>query len=219
MLSYFLEVSERDAEPGAAFFAGQIQADEWPALCVCPNCATPMFPVFSIHKTVEGMPALDIYDERGYLTLDVCAACTHWLKNYFTRIVEGSREAFLGDRDHGGAVNFLDRPYQGRAVTLVPVAAEQWSSEQFREDYDRRDLLDGVVHQLGGVRMNDERHALCGCLSCQQALTFFGTIDSDDLNMPLYENGEPIALAIGDAARLNVYICASCSAVNFALTN
>jgi hypothetical protein len=216
-MSYFMEVTEMDATEDAAIFTGQ-RSNGQPELCRCPNCAEPMFPAFTIRRDIPGMPDADIYDENGFATLDVCASCSHSLKNYYTKVDGAKRTAHLGYVDGLGPSNYIDTPYGSRAVAFIDVAHDQWQDAAFAEKYMDRCLLNGVLHQLGGEKMRDERVPLAECMCCGGNLTYFGTVDYDDLNMPIYEGGEPLALVIGDMRSLNVFLCDACSALNYGIT-
>lgn len=104
------------------------------------------------------------------------------------------------------------------SVTLVPVADEAWDKAEFLDNYLQRKALNGVGHQLGGKKMQNERAPLRACLHCGGELSFLATIDYHDFNVPLYENADPRALAIGDMQCLNVMACLECSALNYGIT-
>jgi hypothetical protein len=212
-----MNVTDTDATEEAALFSGRLD-EARPRLCRCPNCAEDMFPAFTIRRDIPDMPDADIYDDNGYATLDVCASCSHSLTNYYTQLKNGTRTAYLGYLDHCGPSMLIDQGIASRAVALIKVEQEQWEDPDFVEDYLDRRLLEGVLHQLGGKKMKNERKPLTQCLCCGGHLRYFGTVDYDDLNMPIYEGGEPRALVIGDMQSLNVFLCDACSALNYGIT-
>lgn len=214
---YFLEIEPHKAAEDALLYSGCIQSNESPG-CSCPNCGTEMFHVFSIHRSVGGLPNADIYDEKGFLVLDVCPACSHSLRNYFIKVEGPQRIAGGGYIDGKGASNFIDKPYRNRAVTLIPIPENSWDSDDFIDDYRNRKLLNGVLHQLGGKKIKSERNPLSSCICCGGSLDYLATIDYDDLNVPLYEKSNPCALVIGDMQSLNVFVCSDCNALNYGIT-
>ena len=186
---FLLEIEETNADEHSQVYCGCIGTK--PALCTCPNCGGNMFPVFSIHRSAFGMPDLEIYDEDGFVTLDVCPSCSHCLRNYSVSGLGPQRVVAGGYIDGKGPANFIDVPFGNRAVAVVPIADNMWESTEFSENYFDRKLLSGVRHQIGGKKMKEEKVALLKCLCCGGDLSFLGTVDNDDLNIPLYEQGEP----------------------------
>ncbi|QJD99467.1 hypothetical protein HH212_05065 [Massilia forsythiae] len=217
MVGYFLEIQPEKAAYDDKVYVGSLN-EEKPGLCKCPNCGEKMFPVFSIHKSINGMPDLNFYDELGYVTMDVCPFCSHSLKNYFVRIDNGNRVAAGGYIDGNGPSNFIDTPFESRAVTLVAVAESVWNEKEFLEKYAKREILGGVRHQLKGKKIKNEVQPLKNCMCCGGKLEYFATIDYDDLNIPLYEKKEPRALIIGDMKSLNVMACMECGSLNYGIT-
>lgn len=216
-MGFFLEIESDCAAPSARIFSGaRALAD--PPLCQCPGCGESMFPVFSMHRSILVGNVLPGVDARGYVTLDVCASCGHFLENYFTSVIDGVRIARGGDIADDGPFNHLDTPFVSRAVRLMPECDEQWESPEFIAAYDEKKLLSGVLHQLGGKKMKRERVPIDNCLCCGGSVRFFGMIDSDDLNISLYEGSEPLSLMIADMKSLNVLVCTKCAALNYGIT-
>jgi hypothetical protein len=56
------------------------------------------------------------------------------------------------------------------------------------------------------------------CQRCGGRVEFFGVIDYDDLNVPLYVEEAPRSLSIGDMRSLNVYLCRQCPTINYGIT-
>lgn len=216
-MSFFLEIETVKAEEDTPIFSGELKLRS-PVLCQCPNCEQPMFPVFTIKRAIAGLPQDEIYDEHGFITIDVCPSCSHSLQNYYVKNDGALRVAYFGFIDKLGPSNYIDQPFESRSVKLTPVPLHFWGDDDFLTKYFDRKLLAGVLHQLGGKKMKKERVPLEKCLCCGDKLTFFATVDYDDLNIPIYENQEARALIIGDMQSLNVFSCESCNALNYGIT-
>lgn len=217
MKSYFLKIEENEVSGEPASFSGSLSLEN-PALCSCPNCNEPMFPVFTLNKEAGIFPENPNFYRAERITLDVCASCSHSLKNYYIKFEDGVRTAHLGYIDGRGVSNKIDKPFQSRKVSLLEVAESEWRNQNFVEMIRNKAILDGVLHQLGGVKLLEEVDPISSCLCCGGELSFFAKIDYDDLNVPLYEDGEPSALIIGDMGSLNVYFCDLCSSLNYGIT-
>lgn len=219
MSGYILEIIEESASDKDDFFSGLIYDLSLPS-CNCPNCGELMFPVVNIRYEAiseQGLLNQKISHE-GYITLDVCASCSHSLRNYYVTF-EGNKKIVVGGYvDNNGPTNKMDKPYESRAIKITEIPGWQWSDEDFVDRYHQRQLFDGVYHQYGGVKLKKERTPIDSCMCCGGELKFIAVIDNDDLNVPLYENGEPRALVIGDQRSINVFACNKCFALNYCIT-
>lgn len=215
---YWALISEETAKSSDTIFSGSV--GDFPSLCACPNCNAAMFPVLSFQKkTVPVAPQNDdFFDKGGWMTLDVCPHCPHWLSNYVVHYRQGRRSASGGYRTGTGRDNLIDMPFQSRSVRLQMIDQRLWATGDEREDYYHRRYLEGVYHQLGGERLRADQEPCQSCENCNSALLFFGVIDNDDLNVPLYAGGEPHSLIIGDMKSLNMYVCEACASVTYCIS-
>jgi hypothetical protein len=105
-----------------------------------------------------------------------------------------------GERDGGEVVHDITKPYRAREITLCPLESVPES-------------MDVPLHQFGGIRPNPSIPAL-PCALCSQEMRFIGVLAYDDLNVPLYENGDsPVALIIGDNDRMYLEVCETCQCI------
>lgn len=217
-MSFLLEIDSEKSKEETEIFSGQ-KNNNLPALCKCPNCQLMMFPVFVIHRNL--LPDLhpESYDDAGFVTLDVCPSCSHSLNNYYVKRENKERVAYLGFQNNEGPSQYVDQTFENRHVKLNAIDELMWTDTEFISKYERRNLSEGILHQLGGKKMKEERTPLAECLSCKSSIDFIATIDYDDLHVPIYEAGVPIALVIGDLNSLNVFTCKKCSALNYGITN
>lgn len=178
-----------------------------------------MFPVFNFRRSriVDDLP--DRFFENGILPWDVCPRCSHCLQPYSVTFGIEGRAAEGGYIVTGGKpVNLIDEPYRSRSVRLVPIPDSFWTDSEELELYADHNFRDGVNHQFGGRQLRRNRKAHSGCLRCKAATQYLGTIENDDLNVGLTENGEPFSLVIGDVKSLNVYLCRSCYTLTYCMT-
>ncbi len=220
MDGYILEITEEKASVKEDFFSGVVDELSLPA-CICPNCQSLMFPVINVRYDSVSMGSLvDKKVSHGnYITFDVCPCCPHSLRNYCVTFDADKKNVIGGYMDHRGIASKMDTPYESRVLKINKISGALWNDDAFVDKYQRRNLFDGVCHQLGGVKLKSERYPIDSCMCCgNDNLSFVAMIDNDDLNVPLYESGEPRALTIGDQSSLNVFACNKCYALNYCIT-
>lgn len=215
--AYWLDIAPSDATESDDVFSGVLSGAPTPIRC--PNCGTNMFPVFNFRRgpVVRDLP--DCFFDGGVFFWDVCARCSHSLGEYAVTYHAGGRLATHGYVTDRKTINAVDEPYRSRSVRLIPIAGSFWSNADELERYARRRLRDGISHQLGGLALRRERSGHTGCLHCKAATEYIGTIDYDDFNVPLCDNGQPLGLIIGDLESLNVYLCRACHTLTYCLTD
>lgn len=217
-MSYILEIETEKATNDDLVYCGVVS--NTPSLCKCPNCKENMFPIFSVNKKASCAPKFDYFYVKDFFILDVCPSCSHGLKNYYVRYEQDVRIAGGGFIDGKGPSNYIDQPFESRTVKINPIDVDLWSDASFINNILDRKFFDGVCHQLGGLKLKQERNPLTACLCCKsEQISYIGTIDYDDLNIPLYEKGKPCALIIGDMQSINVYACNECRSLNYGITD
>jgi hypothetical protein len=106
----------------------------------------------------------------------------------------------------------VDRPFVAREIEFREISDSHYSNAN-RENFLRRTAEEGVYHQVGGEPLRGIGNQM-HCCDCGVLMRFAGILDSDDLNVPLYENGGvPFALSISDNVCLNIYSCGNCSII------
>lgn len=219
MDGYILQITEENSSVKPDFFSGSVKSLHLPT-CSCPNCGEPMFPVINVRDDAidAGIWLNKKFFLGGYITFDVCASCSHSLKNYYVVFDENKKVVVGGYLDNNSFSNKIDVPYENREIKINKISDQQWSDEIFVDNYHQRKLFDGVCHQFGGIKLKEERVPIDSCMCCGGELHFVAMIDNDDLNVPLYENGEPRELIIGDQKSLNVFACNKCISLNYCIT-
>jgi len=219
MEGYILEITEDDSSVNPDFFSGSIKSLHLPT-CSSPSCGKPMFPVINIREGAidTGEQLNEKFFIGGYITFDVCASCSHALRNYHIAFDGNKKTVVGGYKDNNGCSNKMDFPYENRAIKISNISDQKWSDECFIDSYHQRKLFDGVCHQFGGEKLKLDRVPIDSCMCCGGELNFVAMIDNDDLNVPLYENGEPRELVIGDQKSLNVFACNKCVSLNYCIT-
>jgi hypothetical protein len=213
----WLHISSDEARSSVPVFSG-VRSDGIPTkLCVCPSCSGPMFPVFTFDVKWLAAFLKRKCGHGDWLTLDVCPQCSHCLQNYAVVTDSAARVAHGGFVDSGGPALTIDTPFKSRHVELEPIAEAFWNDVVAQEKYHDRKLGGGVYHQLGGRQLRQNCRPLQTCLRCAGSVWYFGCIDSDSLNVPLYERGQPAALELGDLRCMNVFMCDACIALNYAI--
>ncbi len=165
----------------------------------CPNCQLPMFPALNFEST----DLVDCRERFGceFVSFLFCPSCAHHLAPYWVRLRK--MEVIGGLKDGGEVMVDVCRPYKARLIEL-------------REIFEIPTFLDrnadcGIYHQIGGAPIVGKSQIM-ECCDCGRPMKFAGILDSDDLNVPLYENAEsPLSLMIADSNCLNVYACVSCA--------
>lgn len=183
---------------------------------VCPNCGLAMFP--ALNFSVEGsVLALGLFN-APYVSVFFCPSCAHHLKPYWIRKAGGVWEVAGGYCDGGDIFVEIDRPFKAREIVLRPLSENDYPNSDLRHRaLIGRTLSPGVYHQIGGVPHRGVDLAM-NCCDCGAEMIFAGILDSDDLNVPLYENGGvPVALMIADGCCLNIYSCTNCDVYGLSL--
>jgi len=216
MIGYWALITQDTASPDASAYSGVLHTEQ--PLCSCPSCKLPMFPVLNVARPIQGIAWRSELCVDGVLSLDVCPNCSHSLNNYYVTIAAGGRTAGVGFMDDGGPRWVIDMPFRCRQVDLQPIPASFWNDADEQEEYLTRQLLKGVYHQVGGQAVKPCRDPIDQCQRCGGSVEFFGVIDYDDLNVPLYEEENPRSLLIGDMRSLNVYLCRQCPTINYGIT-
>ena len=214
---YWLDISDDLDKEAKSVFSGVLPTG-LPKVISCPNCNTPMFPIFSFAKTHFPMDIPECFFIDDLFTLDVCAACTHSLKNYKIDYSSGNKIVSGGYISDHKVSDQLDLPYKCRAVEINPIPDYFFADKQVLGDYLTRKLKSGVYHQLGGVQLKEDKRPVEFCKDSDCELEFLACIDYDDLNVPLYEGGEPFCLVIGDMQSLNVRMCRKCCILSYSIT-
>lgn len=214
MANFWAIIEELPPKQPCEVFSGQYDPTV-PQRCICPNCNADMFPSISYSQSVAaGWNSL--FYSAGFLTLYVCVECALHLSNYSVRY-ERSRRIVNGGYRNAPAYRKIDTPFQSRAVKLVCIEKDFWTDGVRIEEYAERLLLNGIYHQIGGQPLRKPRQPLEQCSHCSELVQFFGVIDYDDQNVPLYEDGRPLALDIGDLNCLNVYLCNFCATAHYCI--
>jgi hypothetical protein len=181
----------------------------------CPNCDHPLFPVFKLSLRDDKIQDLGIWDDE-YLQILVCAACPLYLEPYWVRFANRVIEVTGGLRDKDSLQAFIEYPFESRSIVLEKTEqCVQAITPETQHLYLRRLIPPGVYHQIGGLPIFGHSEPL-ECSHCKKPMKFAGIVDYDDLNVPLFEIGHvPVALIIGDSARLYFYTCRQCFVVGF----
>lgn len=179
-------------------------------MCACPNCHRPMFPALNLNLADERLAEFRVW-HHDRLVLLFCPACFLYMKPYFIEPIGREFRIHGGYRDGGEVVQNIEIPYACKLVKLEGIVDEELAANDVvRESYLSRNLGEGVYHQLGGYPFKGVSDALT-CFQCGRAMKFFGILDYDDLNVPLYEDDHrPVALIIGDYDCMNIYSCEEC---------
>lgn len=165
----------------------------------CPNCNLAMFPALNFEST-ELVNCQD-YFGSDFASFLFCPSCAHHLSPYWIRLRK--MEVVGGFTDDGEVLVNVCRPYKARLVELREI--------NVGPTYLDRNAGTGIYHQIGGVPIIG-KNQMMHCCDCNGPMEFAGLLDSDNLNVPLYENSEsPLSLMIADDGCLNVYCCASCA--------
>jgi hypothetical protein len=211
---YRVLIGNRDLEPavdvphssGGAMAGASAAVD-------CPNCGQPLFPVFKISNSDPAVRALGIWT-LPVLQVLVCPACALYMEPYWILFSEDAVSIEGGERDGGKILQEIEAPYSSRMITLRQLGEEESpESDEVREALLSRKVAPGVYHQLCGLPFRRDEGPLSCCV-CSKPMLFGGIVDSDDLNVPLYEPVKrPVALIIGDSDCLHFFTCAQCSVV------
>jgi len=136
------------------------------------------------------------------------------MKPYWLRYVDKEIEVIGGDRSSYEVLQNVENVDRIRAISLRPLTEDDDpSSDIVMTGYRSRSREEGVYHQIGGKPFRGHDQKL-DCPDCGLAMQFAGILDSDDLNVPLYEDQHrPVALIIGDGDCINFYTCQRCRVV------
>lgn len=192
MTGYWIEIADVDfAGADAVHYSGCGAVTNAPNV-PCPNCTRPLFPALNLCFDDPQLAALDLW--TGYAHVLVCPACAHYMKPYVIHH-QPTLRVTGGELDGGDVIQGIELPYKARLL-------------QLRSMTSARGQIPG--HQVGGEPPNRCPGAKA-CPSCQAPMSFFGILDYDDLNGPLYEDGgNPVALIIGDQDYLAITSCKNC---------
>jgi hypothetical protein len=122
------------------------------------------------------------------------------MEPYWIQHTEKAATILGGVRDGGEILGNITRPFKARQISLWPLDSVSGTT-------------DIPPHQLGGQKPNPKIPTLI-CALCSQPMRFFGILAYDDLNVPLYENGDsPVSLIIGDYDAMYMDICENCHCI------
>jgi len=182
---------------------------------ICPNCGTPLFPVFKLNFAADArLQSLNLW-EGDFLQLLRCFVCflEHYV--YWTYFKEDSVEIIGGCRSEPPHIlPGVQLPYLCRPIQLTELTECDYpSSEKLLAALDQKRPL----HQIGGLPFRGKYMFVSpNCAKCDQPMQFAGVIDDEDYNVYCYDSeGFYCTLIIGDLDSLYFYTCKACMGIAF----
>lgn len=194
LIGYRIKILEENVEERfCVHFSGGAEA----TYC-CPNCNRELFPVFTIDSNDIKVKSIIHWKEES-LTIYFCPSCCFYMEDYWLEYKNNTLVGvYGGELDGGDVIQEIDFPFLKREVLLEMLT-------------DGEEINSLPKHQIGGRPYLDVKYQM-DCQGCRKSMPFLGVLAYDDLNIPLYENnGDPVALIIGDYDCMNIYSCVDCS--------
>ena len=189
------------------FFSGVGNIIGAPA-CKCPNCKKRMFPAINLTFPNFIIARLGNF-ERRTVNILFCPTCALYMEPYWIKKSGKNFEIIGGHRDGGDILQNINDNYRCRKIEVEGFLSE--SAEAIKGQ-----SAPGNFHQIGG-RPRKIDSVKMPCCDCGKVMKFFGVLDYDDCNIPLYENDDsPVALIIGDYDSMNIYSCDICDVIGLA---
>ncbi len=176
----------------------------------CPNCRTPLFPVFNLDWTDPQLSALGLW-ERERLVVQVCPSCCLYLEPFWLVYSAHAVEIIGGWREDDGFWPFFDLelPFESVPIRLHKLRAT--GNENGSIEFPRQ-----IRHQIGGEMPDIVHPEDLTCPKCAVKMTFAGIVDSDYETVQLFEKEHvPRSLEFADLDRLYFYTCRECAVIGF----
>lgn len=182
------------------------------SLPLCPNCSRNLFPVFDLDCSDPKIIELQLWPDPRIIVF-VCASCALYMRPYWIEYDKNIR-IIGGERDGGRILQDVAENYTARTIQLVKLDTIEFpTTEEYSKNLDLRKIGSGIYHQIGGLPFRGGYDEI-ECTNCHGPMKYAGCIDYDDLHVPLYENdGQPVALIIGDYDCLNWFTCCRCKTI------
>lgn len=213
-LGFRINIAADDAVPRRVrHFSGYHPDQAGAVLKDCPCCTRQMFPALNLDFSDSSLASLNLWS-LPFLNVLFCPSCGFYMKPYWLRYVDKEIEVLGGDRSSDEILQNVEAPDRIRSISLRQLTHDDDpSSEIVIRGYRSRSREEGVYHQIGGKPFRGRDEEL-DCPECGMAMQFAGVLDSDDLNVPLYEDEHsPVALIVGDGDCMNFYTCQRCHVI------